>query len=84
MCPNCFNPYNDIYNLNQNIILGYVSFVSGTLNLSCTFIYKLLSSEPYRYVVIASVRHISSLFNTVKLIKNLKMMVFITVEYVIS
>ena len=69
MRPNCFNPYKDRYNLIEYMLRDFVLFAPGNLNPSEIFMYISLSMDPYKYVVITSMRCISSLYEIVKLIK---------------
>ena len=72
MRPDCFNPYRDLCNLIEHILQGFA------------FIYMSLSMDPYRYVVMTSMRRMSSPLETVKLIKKRKVIASITSEYVSS
>ena len=65
-----FNPYKDRCNLIEYMLRGFVQFASSNLNLSGIFMYISLSMDLYKYVVITSMRHISSPSETAKLIKN--------------
>ena len=80
MYPDCYNPYNDRYNL----LWGFVLFVSGNLNPSGIFMYISLYMEPYKYVVITSMRCIFSLPKTAKLIKKWNVITSMIGEYVFS
>ena len=73
MCPDCFNPYRDLCNLIEHILRGFG-----------IYIYMSLSMDPYRYIVMTSMRRISSPLETSKLIKKGKVIAFITGEYVSS
>ena len=80
----CFNPYKDRCNLIECMLRGFALFASDNLNHSGIFIYILLSMDPYKYVVITSMRHIFSHFETAKLIKKQNVIVSMTGEYVSS
>ena len=80
----CFNPYKDCYNLIKHMLQGFVLFASDNLNSLGIFIYISLSMDPYKYVVITSMRCISSSFETIKLIKKRNVITSITGEYVSS
>ena len=69
MCLDCFNLYRDLCNLIEHILRGFVFTTSGNVNPSGIFIYMSLSMDPYRYVVMTSMRFISSPLETAKLIK---------------
>ena len=69
MHPECFNPYKDHCNLIEYMLRGFVQFASSDLNPSGIFMYISLSMDPYKYVVITSMRCISSPFEIAKLIK---------------
>ena len=64
MCPDCFNPYKDRRNLIEYMLQGFVLFLLGNLNHSGIFMYISLSMDPYKYVIITSMRCISSPFET--------------------
>ena len=64
-----FNPYNDHCNLIKYTLQVFVLFVSGNLNSPRIFLYISLSMDLYKYVVITSMRCISSPYETTKLIK---------------
>ena len=64
-----FNPYNDHCNLIKYTLQVFVLFVSGNLNSPRIFMYISLSMDLYKYVVITSMRCISSPYETTKLIK---------------
>ena len=66
---NCFNPYKDHCNLIEYMLRVFVLFVSGNLNSLGIFMYISLFMDPYKYVVITSMRCISSPSETTKLIK---------------
>ena len=84
MYPDCFNPYKDRCNLIKCVLQGFVLFASGHLNPSGIFMYISLSMNPYKYVVITSMRRISSPFETVKLIKKRNVIAPMTGKYVSS
>ena len=65
----CFNPYRNLCNLIEHILRGFAFTTSGNVNPSRIFIYMSLSMDPYRYVVMTSMRRISSPLETAKLIK---------------
>ena len=69
MCLDYFNPYNDHCNLIEYMLRGFVLFASSNLNPSGTFMYIPLFKNPYKYVVITSMRRIFGLSETIKLIK---------------
>ena len=56
MCPDCFNPYKDRYNLIEYMLRGFVLFILGNLNPSGIFMYISLSMDPYKYAIITSMR----------------------------
>ena len=80
--PNYFNPYKDCCILVEYMLRGFVMFASSNLNNSEAFIYISLSTYPCKCVMTTSMRHISSSSETVKLIKNWNVIVFMTGEYV--
>ena len=84
MRPNCFNPYKDHCNLIEYMLRVFVLFVSGNLNSLGIFMYISLFMDPYKYVVITSMRRISSPSETAKLIKKRNVIVSMTGEYVSS
>ena len=84
MHPNYLNPYKDCCNLIKYMLLGFVLFTSGNLNPSGIFMYISLFMDLYKYVVIASIRCISSLSETVKLIKKQNVIASMMGEYVFS
>ena len=65
---NCFKPYRDRCNLIEHILRGFVLFASDNLNPSMIFIYMSLSMDPYRQVVMTSMRRIFNPSETTKLI----------------
>ena len=69
MCPTYFNPYKDHCKLIEYMLQVFVLFVSGNWNPPRIFMYISLSMDPYKYVVITSMRRISSLSKNAKLIK---------------
>ena len=69
MRPAYFNPYKDRCDLIEYMLQIFVLFVSGNLNPPGIFLYISLSMDLYKYVVITSMRHISSPYETTKLIK---------------
>ena len=84
MHPDCFNPYKDCCNLIEYMLRGFVLFSLGNLNPSKIFTYISLSMDPYKYVVITSMRCISNPSKTVKLIKKWNVIASMTGEYVSS
>ena len=84
MRPDCFNPYRDFCNLIEHILRGFAFTALGNVNPSGIFIYMSLSMDPYRYVVMTSMRRISSPLETTKLIKKRKVIASFTGEYVSS
>ena len=80
----CFNPYKDRWNLIKYMLRGFVLFASGNLNPSGIVVYISLSMDPYKYVVITSMRHISNLSETAKLIKKRNGIASMIGEYVSS
>ena len=82
MRPDCFNPYKDHCNLIEYMLRGFVLFASSNLNPSGIFMYISLSMYPYKYVVITSMRCISSPSKTAKLIKKRNVIASMTGEYV--
>ena len=72
MRPDCFNPYRDHCNLIEHTLRGFILFASGNLNHLGIFMYMSLSMDPYRLVVMTSMRCIYSPSVTAKLIKNEK------------
>ena len=69
MHSDCFNLYKDCCNLIEYMVQGFVLFALGNLNPLGIFMYISLFMNPYKYVIITSMRLISSHSNTVKLIK---------------
>ena len=69
MRSDCFNLYKDSYNLIKYMLQDFVLFASNNLNYLWIFMYTSLSMDPYKYVVITSMKHISSHSKTTKLIK---------------
>ena len=69
MRPTYFNPYNDHCNLIEYMLQVFVLFVSGNLNPLGIFMHISLSMDLYKYVVITSIRCISSLYEATKLVK---------------
>ena len=69
MHPNYFNLYKDFCNLIEYMLRDFVLFVSSNLNHSGIFMYISLFMDPYKYVVITSMRCIFNLSKTAKLIK---------------
>ena len=84
MRPTYFNPYKDHCNLIEYMLRGFVQFALGNLNPLGIFMYISLSMAPYKYVVIKSMRRISSLSETAKLIKKRNVIASMTGEYVSS
>ena len=84
MRSDCFNLYKDSYNLIKYMLQDFVLFASNNLNYLWIFMYTSLSMDPYKYVVITSMKHISSHSKTTKLIKKWNVIVFMTGEYVSS
>ena len=84
MRSDCFNPYIDLCNLIEHILLGFAFTTSSSVNPSEIFIYISLSMDSYRYAMMASLRRISSPLETAKLIKKRKVIASITGEYVSS
>ena len=84
MRPDCFNSYKNHCNLIEYMLQGFVQFASGNLNPSGIFMCLSLFMDPYKYVVITSMRRISSLSETTKLIKKRNVIVSITGEHVSS
>ena len=84
MRPDYFNPYNDHCNLIEYMLRGFVLFASSNLNPSGIFMYISLSMYPYKYVVITSMRCISSPSKTAKLIKKRNVIAPMTGKYVSS
>ena len=64
------------------MLRGFVFTTSSNVNPSKILIYMSLSMDPYRYIVMTSMRRISSPLETAKLIKKRKVIAFITGEYV--
>ena len=60
--PNCFNPYNDFYNLTQYMLRFASRF--GILIPSGTLMYILESNDPYKYAVTTSINYIDRRFCT--------------------
>ena len=77
-----FNPYRDLCNLIEHMLRGFAFTTSGNVNPSKILIYMSLSMDPYRYIVMTSMRRISSSLKTGKLIKKRKVIASITGEYV--
>ena len=67
-----FNPYRDRCNLIEHILRDFVLFYSDNLNPSRIFIYMSLYMDPYRQVVMTSIRRTSNSLETTKLIKKRK------------
>ena len=84
MRPDCFNPYKDHCNLIEYMLRGFVLFASGNLNPLGIFMYISLSMDPYKYVVITSMRRISNLSETAKLIKKQNVIASMIGKYVSS
>ena len=82
--PDCFKSYKDCCNFIEYKLREFELYASDILNHSGIFIYMLVSNDPYKYAVTTSIRHISSLSETAKLIKNRNVIVSITGEYVSS
>jgi hypothetical protein len=80
----CFNPYKDLCSLIESILQDLKLYASGILYHSRIFMYILLLSDPYKYVVTTFVKCIYKLSVTTKLIKNLNVIAFTTREYVSS
>jgi hypothetical protein len=59
-------------------------YASGILYLSGIFMYISLSSDSYEYVVTSSIKCVSKLSITTKLIRNLNVIAYTTDEYVSS
>ena len=64
----CFNSYKNCCNLIEYMLRDFVQFALGNLNPS-RIMYISLSMDSYKYVVITSMRRISSPSETAKLIK---------------
>ena len=77
-----FNPYKDLYNLIEFMLRCFKLFALGIWKPWGIFIYMSLSKDSYKYVVITSIRYISSHSKTTKLIKYLNVIMSITKEYV--
>ena len=84
MRSDCFNLYKDSCNLIKYMLRDFVLFASNNLNYLWIFMYTSLSMDPYKYVVITSMKRISSPSKTTKLIKKRNVIVFMTGEYVSS
>ena len=84
MRPDYFNTYKDHCNLIKYMLRGFVLFALSNLNPSRIFIYISLYMDPYKYIVITFMRHISSPFGTAKLIKKLYVIAPMTGENVSS
>ena len=82
MHPDYFNPYKDHCNLIKYMPRAFILFDSGNLNPSRIFMYISLSMDTYKYVIVTSMRCISSPFEIVKLIKKRNVIVSMTGEYV--
>ena len=79
-----FNSYKDRCNLIEYMLQVFALFVSGNLNPSGIFLYISLSMDLYKYVVITSMRRISSPYETTKLIKKRNVIASMKGEYVSS
>ena len=66
------------------MLQGFVLTVSGSLSHSEIFMYISLSMDPYKYVVITSMRRISSPSETATLIKKRIVITSMKGEYVSS
>ena len=84
MRPDCFNSYKNHCNLIEYMLQGFVQFASGNLNPSGIFMCLSLFMDPYKYVVITSMRCISNPSKTAKLIKKRNVIASMTGEYVSS
>ena len=84
MRPDCFNPYKDHCSLIEYMLRGIVLIASGSLNPLGIFLCISLSMDLYKYIVITSMRCISSPSNTAKLMKKRNVIASITGEYVPS
>ena len=84
MRSDCFNLYKDSCNLIKYMLRDFVLFASNNLNYLWIFMYTSLSMDLYKYVVITSMKRISSPSKTTKLIKKRNVIVFMTGEYVSS
>ena len=82
MRPDYFNPYKDRCNWIEYMLRGFIQFASGNLNPSGIFMHISLSMDPYKYVVITSMRCISNPSETTKLIKKQNMIMSMSGEYV--
>ena len=82
--PYCFNPYKNLCNLIEYMLLGFEFIALSNVNPSGIFIYTLASRDPYKYDVTTSIRRISSPSETAKLIKYQNVIASIIGEYVSS
>ena len=84
MHSNYLNTYKDCCYLIKYMLLGFVLFTSGNLNPSGIFMYISLFMDLYKYVVITSIRCISNLSETAKLIKKQNVIASMMGKYVFS